>query len=123
MPTIFVVKPFMLQMDPVIIKTKDPMNPNNEIEQALPSEMHRFAVGVHEVDDAIANHWYVKAHLKGYVPPEKGPGFAEYRPPAMLTPPRADDGRMDPSQPMPADALPPREAPLPPGVVMHEPLS
>ena len=34
----------------------------------------RFTAGAHEVEDAIADHWYVKIHL---APEEKAPEDAE----------------------------------------------
>ena len=37
-----------------------------------------YDVGEYEVDDATADHWYVKAHLEGYVEPPPKIGTLAY---------------------------------------------
>ncbi len=53
MPIINIVKPFML-------------NENNRLTE--------FRVGRYDVTDEVASHWYVQAHMEGYVepPPKTG---------------------------------------------------
>jgi len=42
-------------------------------------EMKQFLPGIYDVDKATADHWYVKAHLEGFVEPPRpdGPSFAQ----------------------------------------------
>jgi hypothetical protein len=126
MQTIQVIKPFILQHDPLTRKVRDPVNVNNEIEEILPSRKQYFDVGIYEVEDHIATHWYVVPHLKGYVaPPVIGmPEFQLARQAAEKL--KAEQAAVDPtspSQPMPADAVAPRMAGLPPGVERAEPIA
>lgn len=124
MPLITVVKPFTLQLDPLKRKTKDPLDSAKEIEETLPSETEFFAIGVHDVEPHVAEHWFVKAHLKGYVEPPKGPGTAEYQMQQMQKPrEEAATDPTQPTQPMPSDAGAPRMAMLPPTVRRREPIA
>ena len=126
MAMITVAKPFTLQHDPLTRTVKDPMNPTKEIEETLPSRLQYFDVGVFEVEDHIAQHWYVRAHLKGYQEPPKGPGSAEFQM-AQMQRPKPDgatpEAPTDPTQPMPPDATAPRQAALPPMVERAEPIA
>jgi hypothetical protein len=40
--------------------------------------LHRYEVGEHDVSEEVANHWFVKANLEGFVPPEPTPGTPDY---------------------------------------------
>lgn len=123
MPTIQVVKPFTLQLDPRTEEIPDPMDRTGEKKTTVtyPSERKFFDVGIYDVDDYTAGHWYVMAHLKGYVEPPKGPGTAEWQM-AQARAPKKDENERDPSQPMPSDATAPRPAPIPAGVIRAEPI-
>jgi hypothetical protein len=124
MAIITVAKPFTLQLEPVKRETVDPRDWTKKIEEVLPSETLFFPMGIHEVEDRLAEHWYVKAHLKGYVEPPRGPGTAEYQM-AQAQKPRetAPTDPTQPTQPMPSDASEPRMAALPPTVRRMEPLA
>jgi hypothetical protein len=118
MPTIQVVKPFTLQLDPVVVKTQDPMDPDKMMTVTQPSVMQYFDIGIYDVEDKIAAHWYVRAHLKGYQEPPKGPGTAEY----VLQQQSKTEEPTDPTQPMPVGSTMPRAAAIPPNVVRVEPV-
>jgi len=80
MPTITVVKPFMLQLDPRPIPGAPPTidaqgNPVAPI--VLPDKIV-FVPGVHEVSPEVAEHWYTKLHLDDYEEAPPTPGMAEY---------------------------------------------
>jgi hypothetical protein len=96
MPIIHVTKPFIFHHDPTT-------------PEAIEGEKQFFGVGEHEVAEHIAEHWYVKHHLEGFVDPLPVLGQADYAQ-KMLTAARA--ARNTTSV---ADAQPP-PAPLPPGV-------
>jgi hypothetical protein len=119
MATIQVVKPFTLQLDPQMTKMPDPMDPDKMVTVMLPSEMQYFDIGIYDVADNVAAHWYVRAHLKGYQEPAKGPGTAEFVLQQQVKP---DEGPTDPTQPMPVNATAPRVAAIPPNVVRVEPV-
>ena len=132
MPTIQVVKPFTLQLDPQHTQMPDPNDSSKTITVTQPSEMRYYDVGLYDVDAATAEHWYVKAHLKGYEEPPKALGSAEFamaqiqkpieQPPVEGTEAEgAKEAPAEPSQPMPPDARPPRPAPIPPNVRRAEP--
>jgi len=125
MPTIQVVKAFTFQHEPRTRKTRDPMDVTKEIIEVMPSELQFFDVGIYEVEDHVAEHWYVQAHLKGYQEPSKIPGMAEFQAAQAAQPVTKEDNSSptEPSQPMPSDARPPRRAPLPPTVRRAEPIA
>jgi hypothetical protein len=101
MPTITVVRPFMLQLDPK--------------EGGLP-EKKFFAVGVHDVTDEVAGHWYTLLHLEGYKEPPKGPGTAEFQVAQQVAEqsPAEEPNPADPVQPAPDASTAPRAAIPPP---------
>ena len=128
MQTIQVIKPFILQHDPLKRKVLDPMNPANEIEETLPSKMQYFDIGIYEVEDHVATHWYVVPHLKGYTAPPVGPGMPEFQAARMAaektrTEEAAASDPTSPTQPMPSDSRAPRQASLPPMVTRAEPIA
>ena len=125
MQTIHVVKPFTLQIDPVKRKTQDPMDASKEIEETLPPVYQFYEVGIYEVEDHIAAHWYVRPNLRGYQEPAKGPAAAEYQAAQMMQP-KPEGAALAPAyptQPMPPDAQGPRQTPLPPMVTRMEPIT
>ena len=69
-----------------------------------------YAPGEYEVDEAVAEHWFVKAHLEGFVEPEPRQGTAQYAQ-AMLNVEQAVRRNL----PAPSTNQP--QAPLPPDVV------
>jgi hypothetical protein len=125
MQVIQVVKPFMLQLDPLQEEIPDLTDRTGERKTLVthPSEMRYYEVGVYEVDDFIAEHWYVKAHLKGFMEPPKGPGTAEYQNARVLRPESKGDDHLELSQPMPSDATAPKLAPIPAMAVRAEKLA
>jgi hypothetical protein len=67
MPVIHVVKPFTLSLDPKPLgQGQDEGGREVTVFQGEP-EKRVFGIGEHDVDDSIANHWYVRAHLEGAV--------------------------------------------------------
>ena len=122
MPTIQVVKPFTLQLDPHTSEMPDPFDNSKTMTVTAPSELRYYDIGIYDVESHVAEHWYVKAHLKGYEEPAKPPGTAEF---AMVqaqaqkpieqkdATDEAKEAPQEPSQPMPPDAKPPRPAPIP----------
>jgi hypothetical protein len=54
MPVIHVVKPFMLQLEH--------------------GKLTEYIVGRYEVTDEVAKHWYVQAHIEGFVEPPPATG-------------------------------------------------
>jgi hypothetical protein len=125
MPMIQVVKPFTLQLDPKVTEMLDPTDREGKRMTTVtsPSEMRYFDIGIYEVDDYTANHWYVQVHLKGYQEPAKGPGTAEYQMAQMQKPKTEKDELTDPTQPMPPDARLPQPAPIPANVTRAEPIA
>jgi hypothetical protein len=118
MPTIVVVRAFMLQLEPRKIgETPDPANADRKLPlMSLPEKIF-FTPGVHEVTDEVADHWYTKLHLEGYREPPKGPGTAEYQVTQAVAeqpPPAQEPDPADPTQPAPEASTAPRPAQPPP---------
>jgi len=119
MPTIVVVRAFMLQLEPRKIgETPDPANADRKLPlMSLPEKIF-FTPGVHEVTDEVAGHWYTKLHLEGYKEPPPGPGMAEYQVSqavaAVAEQPAVAADPADPTQPAPEASTAPRPAQPPP---------
>jgi hypothetical protein len=90
MPTVNVVKPFTLQLDPPVLGTepdtqKDPTGELKLMRNIYgQSDKIRFELGTYEVTEEIASHWYMKAHLAGYEPPPPAPGTHQFAQEALL---------------------------------------
>jgi hypothetical protein len=124
MAVITVVKAFMLTLDPKPIgEAPDMLDKSKTMVVMSPPEQRYFEPGVYEVDEEVAAHWYVKAHLKGYQEPPKGPMAAEVQIASMQAPKATDLEPTMPSQPMPADARAPRPAPLPASATRMVPIT
>src|SRR3954465_11746487 len=67
MPTIKVAKAFTLTLEPKPLgESTDVAGKPVTVYQGEPDKL-RFTPGEHEVEQAIADHWYVKTHLEGAV--------------------------------------------------------
>jgi hypothetical protein len=116
MPVIHVVKPFIFQHNPKQTgEYKDEKTDKMVPVFALEGERQLFHVGLHDVPDHIAQHWYVQAHLEGYEAPAPLPAQPDYSY-QMKALQAARAGRNTTSV---AEAAPPA-APLPPGVQAPE---
>lgn len=115
MVTIQVVKPFIFQHDPV--QTGSYKDKDDKVVPvfALEGEQQKFEVGFHEVSEAVADHWYVRAHLAGFEQPAPQKAQADYAF-QMRALQAGKAGRNGTSV---AEAAPP-PAPLPPGVQTQE---
>jgi hypothetical protein len=67
MATIKVAKQFMLQRDPQPVEGRTAWIGDKEVPVLAAPELLLFNPGEYEVEDDIANHWYVLPHLEGYV--------------------------------------------------------
>jgi hypothetical protein len=81
MPTITVVKQFMLKDD------------NHRLTEYLP--------GTYDVDEAVAEHWYVQAHCEGFVEPPPKVGHEQYAQTALLAAQAARVGESTEAQKQP----------------------
>jgi hypothetical protein len=116
MAIIHVVKPFIFQHDPKQTGSYIDKETKETVPVfALEGERQLFQIGVQEVPDFIAEHWYVKAHLKDFVapPPQNTQPDYAFQMRALQA---AKAGRNTTS--IEAAAQPP--PPLPPGVVTQE---
>lgn len=107
MVEINVVKAFTFQHDPVKTGTRRDEKTGEELPVfAAVGEMQPFAVGRHEVSEAVAEHWYVKAHLEGYVNPPPQVGQPDFLQQQLLASQAARDGvSMEEAAPKPAPPL------------------
>ena len=114
MPTINVAKAFTYQHDPEQTGTRYDEKLGKDVPMfAAMGHQQRFTVGQHEVTEAVANHWYVRAHLEGYVSPGPVPGQADFAQQQALAAQAARNGTS-------VEAQMAKPAPVPPNVeVMH----
>jgi hypothetical protein len=76
---------------------------------ALEGDRQDFLPGIYDVPEYVANHWYVQAHLEGFVEPMPQRGQPDYAQRAAIA---ARAGRNTTS----VEEAAPRPAPPPPGV-------
>jgi hypothetical protein len=69
-----------------------------------------YGVGEFEVDEATAEHWYVRAHLEGYVEPPPKPGGLGYAQAAL-------DAEQAVRRDLPMATMTQPRPPLPPGTI------
>ena len=97
MPIVRVAKRFMLRMN----------------EDDRPVE---YLPGRYEVSDEVADHWYFKAHLEGYVAPEPPDGTVQYAQRKLIAEQAVRMSGSEEAQLQPPAPLPPnveRAAPAP----------
>lgn len=108
MPTIHVVKKFTFQHNPHQTGSYIDEKTQKEVPvYALEGEREIFTPGFYEVSEAVANHWYVRAHLEGFVDPLPQTGAPDYAQKAAFAAKAARNGTsMEEAAPPPAPEPP-----------------
>jgi len=111
MPLVTIVTPFMFQHPPRVVteEQRDDAGKVTQPERTVEGQKVWFPVGVHDMPDEVASHWFVRAHTEGYVAPPPDIGSPQYAQQAALA---HQAVRM--MQPISRQGQ--QAAPLPPGV-------
>lgn len=110
MPVIHVVKAFTFQHDPERTGTRRDDKTGEMVPVfAAIGRQERFEPGYHDVSEALADNWYVQAHLEGFVDPPPPLGAPDFLQQQLLAASAARDG-------VSMTAAAPQPAPLPPHV-------
>jgi hypothetical protein len=116
MPIVRVARRFTLQLDPVQIG-EAPDQAGKMVPVFAEARKIEFLPGTYDLPEEIADHWYLKANLEGYVPPEPADGTMQYAE-KMLRVEQAV--RM--TEPVEEQGQKPADTPMPPGVERATPV-
>jgi hypothetical protein len=106
-----VLKAFSLQLDPKQIGTViDDKTKEEKPVYAQEGERVEFVPGPVDVPEHIANHWYVQAHLEGFVEPPPKPTMADFAQRQLLAA-RAARNNTSVDEAAPPPAVSPRGVP------------